>query len=121
MRKTPSQLSLILSNLHEIKGMLISSSLFQKDSLVKPHYEVSISEAAEALNMSTSQVKQWDKGLLPAEFKASYPGRFLRIPFYQWANAHADHLRFNRSLHARTVLMTHPELVTTENRTSSFI
>lgn len=115
-RKPPTELSLILSNLREIKGMLHPG--FQQGAKLseKHRYEVSISDAAEALNMSTSQIKQWDKGLLPAEFKASYPGRFLRIPFYQWANAYAGCLKFSRSIHNHTVLMTHPELVADKQR-----
>jgi len=107
LAKPQSELEAILSKLREIQNILTPT---------KHQYEISISEAAEALNMSTSQIKQWDRGLLPSEFKATYPGRFLRIPFYQWIVAYRAHLRFARSIHRRTALMTHPERVADSRR-----
>jgi len=102
-----------------LAGAFTSRELMLEDGKVLPKppcYEVSIADAAEALNMSTSQVKQWDRGHMPEDLQASYPGRFFSIPFYQWANANLSRLKFTQALHNRTVLMTHPDLATTTVR-----
>ena len=71
-----------------------------------PAYEVSVSEAAEALGVSEQTIRNWDQNGCP--FDPNYPGRFNAIIFYQWAQTFRSLQNFRREAKKRAVLMNRP-------------
>ena len=69
-------------------------------------YDVSVADAAKALNVTEQTIRNWDQSGCP--FDSKYPGRFNAIIFYQWAQTYRSLQNFKREAKKRAVLMNRP-------------